>query len=118
MIPTVAKYGLLLYFVMYCSAVSKFGVDDAVFVSTYILRSKKVYRKCLEHTPERGRRVLSFHTAAPKVGPHARAWAHTRPRHRRGVGEGPHVRGSVERTASLAVAKPRCSGGQTLGAAV
>ena len=54
-----------------------------------------------------------FHTAAPKVGPHARACAHTRPRHRRGVGERPHVRWSVERTASLAVAKPRCSGGQT-----
>ena len=44
------------------------------------------------------------HTAAPKVGPHARACAHTRPRHRRGVGKRPHVRGSVERTASLAVA--------------
>ena len=56
---------------------------------------------------------MRFHTAAPKVGPHARACAHTRPRHRRGVGERPHVRGSVERTASLAVAKPRCSGGQT-----
>ena len=54
-----------------------------------------------------------FHTAVPKVGPHARACAHTRPRHRRGVGERPHVRWSVERTASLAVAKPRCSGGQT-----
>ena len=53
------------------------------------------------------------HTAAPKVRPHARACAHTRPRHRRGVGERPHVRWSVERTASLAVAKPRCSGGQT-----
>ena len=64
---------------MYCSAVSKFGVDDAVFVWTYILRSTKVYRKCLEHTPERGRRVLRFHTAAPKVGPRARACAHTRP---------------------------------------
>ena len=48
---------------------------------------------------------LCFHTPAPKVGPHARACAHTRPRHRRGVGEKPHVRGSVERTASLAVAK-------------
>ena len=36
-----------------------------------------------------------------------------RARHRRGVGERPHVRGSVERTASLAVAKTRCSGGQT-----
>ena len=56
---------------------------------------------------------LWFHTAAPKVGPHVRACAHTRPRHRRGVGERPHVRWSVERTASLAVAKPRCSGGQT-----
>ena len=56
---------------------------------------------------------LWFHTAAPKVGPHARACAHTRPRHRRGVGERPHVRWSVERTASLAVAKPRCNGGQT-----
>ena len=43
----------------------------------------------------------------------ARACAYTRPPHRRGVGERPHVRGSVERTASLAVAKPRCSGGQT-----
>ena len=53
------------------------------------------------------------HTAAPKVRPHARACAHTRPRHRRGVGERPHVRGSVERTASLAVAKTRCRGGQT-----
>ena len=50
---------------------------------------------------------------SPKVGPHARACAHTRPRHRRGVSERPHVRWSVERTASLAVAKPRCSGGQT-----
>ena len=30
-----------------------------------------------------------FHTAAPKFGPHARACAHTRPRHRRGVGERP-----------------------------
>ena len=58
-------------------------------------------------------RFLWFYTAAPKVGPHARACAHTRPRHRRGVGERPHVRWSVERTASLAVAKPRCSGGQT-----
>ena len=45
------------------------------------------------------------HTAAPKVRPHARACAHARPRHRRGVGERPHLRGSVERTASLAVAK-------------
>ena len=53
------------------------------------------------------------HTAAPKVRPHARACAHTRPRHRRAVGERPHVRGSVERTASLAVAKTRCRGGQT-----
>ena len=42
-----------------------------------------------------------------------RACAHSRPRHRRGVGERPHVRWSVERTASPAVAKPRCSGGQT-----
>ena len=50
------------------------------------------------------------HTAAPKVRPHARACAHTRPRHRRGVGQWPHGRGSVERTASLAVAKPRCRG--------
>ena len=41
----------------------------------------------------------------PNVRPHAQACAHTRPRHRRGVGERPHVRGSVERTASLAVAK-------------
>ena len=49
----------------------------------------------------------------PKVGPHARTCAHTRPRHRRGVGERPHVRGSVGRTASLAVAKTRCRGGQT-----
>ena len=39
----------------------------------------------------------------PKVGPHARACAHTRPRHRRGVADSPHVRWSVERTASLAV---------------
>ena len=54
-----------------------------------------------------------FHTVAPKVGPHAGACAYTRPRHRRGVGGRPHVRWSVERTASLAVAKPRCSGGQT-----
>ena len=38
---------------------------------------------------------------------------HTRPRHRQGVGERPHVRGSVERTASLALAKTRCRGGQT-----
>ena len=59
---------------------------------------------------ERDREV---HTAAPKVRPHARACAHTRSRHRRGVGERPHVRWSVERTASLAVTKPRCSGGQT-----
>ena len=59
-----------------------------------------------EGKPEKsvyGSRLI--HTAAPKVGPHARACAHTRPRHRRGVGEKPHVRGSVERTASLAVAK-------------
>ena len=60
-----------------------------------------------------GVRVQHFHTAAPKVRPHARACAHTRPRHRRGVGERPHMRGSVERTASLAVAKTRCRGGQT-----
>ena len=53
------------------------------------------------------------HTAAPKVRPHARACAHTRPRHRRGVGERPHVRGSAERTAALAVAKTKCRGGQT-----
>ena len=59
------------------------------------------------------REVPHFHTAAPKVGPHARACAHTRPRNRRGVGKRPHVRWSVERTASLAVAKRRCSGGQT-----
>ena len=58
-------------------------------------------------------REREIHTAAPKVRPHPRACAHTRPRHRRGVGERPHVRWSVERTASLAVAKPRCSGGQT-----
>ena len=58
-------------------------------------------------------RFLWFDNPNPKVGPHARACAHTRPRHRRGVGERPHVRWSVERTASLAVAKPRCSGGQT-----
>ena len=58
-------------------------------------------------------REREVHTAAPKVRPHARACAHTRPRHRRGVGERPHVRGSVERTASLAVAKPRYRGGQT-----
>ena len=58
-------------------------------------------------------RFLWFHNPNPKVGPHARACAHTRPRHRRGVGERPHVRWSVERTASLAVAEPRCSGGQT-----
>ena len=51
---------------------------------------------------ERDREV---HTAAPRVRPHARACAHTRSRHRRGVGERPHVRWSVERTASLAVAK-------------
>ena len=38
-----------------------------------------------------------FHTAAPKFGPHARACAHTRPRHRRGVGERPHVRMLVNR---------------------
>ena len=43
----------------------------------------------------------------------ARACAYTRPPHRRGVGERPHVRGSVERTASQAVAKTRCRGGQT-----
>ena len=59
------------------------------------------------------KREREVHTAAPKVGPHARACAHTRPRHRRGVGESPHVRGSVERTASLEVAKTRCRGGQT-----
>ena len=59
------------------------------------------------------REVQHFHTAAPNVGPHACACVHTRPRHRRGVGERPHVRWSVERTASLAVAKPRCNGGQT-----
>ena len=62
---------------------------------------------------ERSIEVQHFNIAAPKVGPHARACAHTRPRHRRGVGERPHVRWSVERTASLAVAKPRGSGGQT-----
>ena len=28
----------------------------------------------------------------PKVGPHARACAHTRPRHRRGVADSPHLR--------------------------
>ena len=60
-----------------------------------------------------GVRIQHFHTVAPKVGPHALVCAHTRPRHRRGVGERPHVRGSVERTASLAVAKTRCRGGQT-----
>ena len=59
---------------------------------------------------ERDREV---HTAAPKVRPHARACAHTRPRHRRGVAQRPHVRGSVERTASLAVAKTTCHGGET-----
>ena len=58
-------------------------------------------------------REREIHTAAPKVRPHPRACAHTRPRHRRGVGERPHVRGSVEPTASLAVAKTRCRGGQT-----
>ena len=42
-----------------------------------------------------------------------RACAHTRPRHRWGVGERPHVRGSVERTASLVVTKARCRGGRT-----
>ena len=62
---------------------------------------------------QRGREVQHFHTAPPKVCPHARACAHTRPRNRRGVDERPHVRWSVERTASLVVAKPRCSGGQT-----
>ena len=71
--------------------------------------SVRSVRPC--HIP--GVRVQHFHTAAPKVSPHARACAHTRPRHRRGVGERPHVRGSVERTASLAVAKTRCSFGQT-----
>ena len=45
------------------------------------------------------------HIAAPKVRPHARACAHPRRRHRRGVGEMHHVRGSVERTVSLAVPK-------------
>ena len=49
----------------------------------------------------------------PQRSPHARACAHARPRHRWGIGERPHVRGSVERTASLAVAKTRCHGGQT-----
>ena len=58
-------------------------------------------------------RFLWFDNPNPKVGPHARACAHTRPRHRRGVGERPHVRGSVEQTASLTVAKTRCRGGQT-----
>ena len=57
-------------------------------------------------------RMREVHTAAPKVCPHARACAHTRPRHRWGVGERPHVRGSVERTASLVVAKTSCRGGQ------
>ena len=57
-------------------------------------------------------REREVHTAAPKVRPHARACTHTRPRHRRGVGERPHVRGAVERTASLVVAKTRCRGGQ------
>ena len=70
------------------------------------------WRSCAsgELESEREREV---HTTAPEVRPHARACAHTRPRHRRGVGERPHVRWSVERTASLAVAKTRCSGGQT-----
>ena len=58
-------------------------------------------------------RMREVHTAAPKVRPHARACAHTRPRHRRGVAQRPHVRGSVERTASLAVAKTTCHGGET-----
>ena len=61
----------------------------------------------------RGDIEREVHTVAPKVRPNARACAHTRPRHRRGVGERSHVRGSVERTASLAVAKTRCHGGQT-----
>ena len=65
------------------------------------------------HTCASGEIETEVHTAAPKVRPHARACAHTRPRHRRSVGERPHVRGSVERTASLAVAKTRCRGGQT-----
>ena len=55
----------------------------------------------------------AFSYCRPQSCPHARACAHTRPRHRRGVGERPHVRGSIERTASLAVAKTRCRGGQT-----
>ena len=48
--------------------------------------------------------------SGPTDPPHARACARTRPRHRRGVGEGLT---SVERTASLPVAKTRCRGGQT-----
>ena len=59
-------------------------------------------------------RFLWFDNPNPKVGPHARACAHTRPRHRRGVADSPHVHWSVERTASLAVT----GGGQTHGAAV
>ena len=62
---------------------------------------------------ERDKGEREVHTAPPKVRPHARACAHTRPRPRRGVGERPHVRGSVERTASQAVAKTRCRCGQT-----
>ena len=55
-------------------------------------------------------RWKEVHTPAPTDPPHARACARTRPRHRRGVGEGLT---SVERTASLPVAKTRCRGGQT-----
>ena len=61
------------------------------------------WRSCASGEIER-----EVHNVAPKIRPHARACAHTRPRHRRGVGERPHARGSVERTASLAVAKTRC----------
>ena len=68
------------------------------------------WRSCASRERERERYMLR----PPKfVRMRVRVRIHTRPRHRRGVGERPHVRGSVERTASLAVAKTRCRGGQT-----
>ena len=60
------------------------------------------WRSCASRERERERYMLR----PPKfVRMRVRVRIHTRPRHRRGVGERPHVRGSVERTASLAVAK-------------
>ena len=61
---------------------------------------------------EREERYSIFILRPPKLV-RMRVRVRIRVTHLRGVGERPHVRWSVERTASLAVAKPRCSGGQT-----